>query len=81
MDKPIRIKLSLWVTIPALIGVLLALPTLRKQEREAATIGDTIGRYVVDRDQAADKRERIMLVLTCVSCVAAIAATIAAFAG
>lgn len=62
-----------------LLGVLLALPSLRRQEREAAGIGAEIGRYVAERDRETARRERTMLVLTGVSCLAAIAAGVAAF--
>lgn len=40
-----------------LAGVLLALPTLRRREREAAEVGETVARYMVERDQEASKTQ------------------------
>ena len=62
-----------------LLGLLIPQPTRRKREREATDVGETIGLYVVGRARAADKQQRIMLIMTAISCVAAVAAAVAAF--
>lgn len=62
-----------------LLGLLISQPTRRKREREATNVGETVGLYVVERARAADKQQRIMLIMTAVSCVAAVAAAVAAF--
>ena len=66
----------------ALVGVLLALPSLRRQEREAAKVwgevASEVATYVADRDRAAERRERVMLAVTAVSCVVAVIAAVAA---
>lgn len=66
----------------AVLGILLGLrisqPRRNKREREAVDLGETVGRYVVERAGAADKQQRLMLVMTAISCVAAVAAAVAA---
>jgi hypothetical protein len=48
---PLRVLLAI------LAGVLLALPTLRRREREAANVGETVARYMVERDRHATKSQ------------------------
>ena len=64
--------------IGILLGLLLVQPKLRKQERQAAEMGETVGRYVVERGEAADRQQLVMLVLTAISAVAAVVAAVAA---
>lgn len=54
---PLRLVLAI------LAGVLLAQPTLRRREQEAADIGETIATYMVERDQQAAERATEALAL------------------
>jgi hypothetical protein len=61
-----------------LLGLLLVQPKLREQDRQATDVGETIGRYVLDRAEKSDRQQRVMLLLTAISAVAAVVAAVAA---
>jgi hypothetical protein len=66
----------------ASVVALLALPVQRRQELEGARIGaeigTTVGTYVVERDRAADRREKWMLWITGASLFTAFVSAVAA---
>jgi hypothetical protein len=68
--------------LPVLIGIAVGLPAGPAEAARAGAPSNRCrreeGRYVVERGEASDKRQRVMLLLTAISAVAAVVAAVAA---